>query len=849
MKQLIGITSAIMFMLCCLTGGHAVAQEQSFDVEAYQQFLATHQDMQGSEILSDYPASLFRAATSSPAMQAQYLDSIAIKYELTPDELDLISENGFMVTERLTEKTFEKAYASIWEKDLPVFISTDAILHAVHMSYDNILMMTEKYYLIPLLSDLLGDLYAETAELQRTYGTDPAMQPMLTDVDVYIAVARALLNEKVVTRYPESLPIVNELLGLIGGESPSQYKLFSSTPRAVDFSQFTVRGHYTKEEVLGRYFRSMIWLGRTELMLTKPVQHDVPEQTDEDIQRQIIDAYLLAEILTSSGAENMLAKMDELLESLVGESDNVKVSHLEALQQEIGFAAASDLLDMSVVENFQRVLKDKPFAGQRINSQILMSNPFNPEQLKPPSAFLLLGQRFIIDSYVFWNVVYDRILYGGKKIRRMLPSSMDALFALGNDAAGQFLQDDLARYPYAANLAALRYLVDSYDDEFWNASLYNTWLHSIRALNPPANIEELPDFMQTAAWWQQKMNTQLASWAQLRHDNLLYAKQSYTGGVSCSYPEGYFEPFPEFYARLGTFARKSEQTFSEIEKLRWLGMYFNSMALTMDTLETIAGKEIHRTPLTAQEQTFLKSPLYELGICGIDFSGWYIRLFFQESSDTEDYITADVHTAPTDAAGSPVGWVYHVGTGKINLGVITAPSRNGELTAYVGPMLSFYEHVTTNFTRLTDELWKETITKNPYPRPSWVNSYLADASGRRREAGPRLMTVMTGTQRPPAALPRTAALEQNYPNPFRSGAETVFRFSVDGAAAGIVTLAVFDAAGRRVRTLLQRDLPGGTYFVRWDGMDDQGAAIPAGVYLYTLLRGGERHSNRLVVIK
>ena len=57
------------------------------------------------------------------------------------------------------------------------------------------------------------------------------------------------------------------------------------------------------------------------------------------------------------------------------------------------------------------------------------------------------------------------------------------------------------------------------------------WLNSIRKLNPPKDRSALPQFMQTAAFWQEKLNTQLSSWAQLRHDNLLYAKQSYTGGV------------------------------------------------------------------------------------------------------------------------------------------------------------------------------------------------------------------------------------------------------------------------------------------------------------------------------
>ena len=60
--------------------------------------------------------------------------------------------------------------------------------------------------------------------------------------------------------------------------------------------------------------------------------------------------------------------------------------------------------------------------------------------------------------------------------------------------------------------------------------------------------------MQTAAWWQHKMNSQLSSWTELRHDNLLYAKQSYTGGIICSYPYSYVEPVPEFFNSISVLA-------------------------------------------------------------------------------------------------------------------------------------------------------------------------------------------------------------------------------------------------------------------------------------------------------
>jgi hypothetical protein len=428
----------------------------------------------------------------------------------------------------------------------------------------------------------------------------------------------------------------------------------------------------------------------------------------------------------------------------------------------------------------------------------------------------------------------------------MLPSSMDALFALGNDASAQFLQDEFTRYPYATNLASLRYLVDSYGKDFWSASLYNSWLHAIRALNIPDEIESLPPFMQTAAWWQQKMNTQLASWAQLRHDNLLYAKPSYTGGVSCSYPDAYIEPFPEFYRRLAAFARKAGEVYRNLSWQSGIAPFFDGMASTMDTLQTIAGKEIRNASLNDAERSFAKSLLYLRGICGLQFDGWYFRLFYGSESPEEDYVTADVHTAPTDAGGAPVGWVYHVGTGRINLGVLIAPSETGTPTAFVAPMLSFHEHVTTNFERLTDEDWEAMLDRSAFPRPAWTNNWLADAQGMSRLPGPSLMTMVTSVQSPAAAA--NVQLQESYPNPFHANSSTTIQFSLMKAAPG-AALGVFDLLGRRVRTLLRRDLSAGSYMSRWDGRDDAGLLLPSGSYMLILDANGQRSSGFVVLLR
>jgi hypothetical protein len=162
---------------------------------------------------------------------------------------------------------------------------------------------------------------------------------------------------------------------------------------------------------------------------------------------------------------------------------------------------------------------------------------------------MLFGQRFVIDSYVTGSVVFDRILYNGEKICRLFPLPRCS-FSLGNDASAQLLVSELNAYHYSPNLSALRYLIDSYEPEFWKSTLYNSWLGLLRNMNPPEDKNALPGFMQTGAYWQQKMNTQLSSWAQLRHDNLLYAKQSYSGGTVCSFPYSYVEPFPGLYNNL-----------------------------------------------------------------------------------------------------------------------------------------------------------------------------------------------------------------------------------------------------------------------------------------------------------
>lgn len=97
--------------------------------------------------------------------------------------------------------------------------------------------------------------------------------------------------------------------------------------------------------------------------------------------------------------------------------------------------------------------------------------------------------------------------------------------------------------------------------------------------------------------------------------------------------------------------------------------------------------------------------------------------------------------------------------------------------------------------------------------------------------------VAEGAPPPPAAVMRP-----NSPNPF--GASTSLRFGL--ARAGAARVDLFDVQGRRVRALFDGALDAGDHALTWDGRDDRGAPVAAGVYLARLSAGGATSVTRVV---
>jgi hypothetical protein len=266
----------------------------------------------------------------------------------------------------------------------------------------------------------------------------------------------------------------------------------------------------------------------------------------------------------------------------------------------------------------------------------------------------------------------------------------------------------------------MRVLVDAHPAEFWQDNLYNRWLVSLRELSPGktlANTTGLPQIAQTEAWGRRLLNTQLASWAELRHDTLLYAKQSYTGGASCQFPKAYVDPYPGFYTRIAEFAEHGVAMAATLDFSKNPGLatqvpnYFQTLRDVSKMLGEMAQNERDGIPLTQAHLDFInQAVVVQLG-CGDPegSSGWYSKLFFDNyQSVHEDPTIAAVHTQPTDEAGNFDGRVLHVGTGLPRLMVVTADPC-GTPQAYVGLASSYFEQVTENFERKTDEEWQQDL--------------------------------------------------------------------------------------------------------------------------------------------
>lgn len=662
-----------------------------------------------------YPVAFEPAPAYDPTTLAG-LDTLqASGLALSDAEEQALTQKGFVISAAHAFPTFAYGYSSIYAQDLPVYISADSILEGLHRSYDRLLESVEGSSLESELQLLLDGMRAELAG-----GTGAELgSDVQADVDTYLTVAATLLegDELEPVAGASATDIANFVALATTASGPADVNLFGEVRASEDFSQFAPRGHYTDSTALEQYFRATMWLGRIDLRLleTQPDGSRV-------FNRRQLDDMLLLHALVTSALQPHFDTVDGAVRVFVGEPDYMQLSQVGSLLADVGAATLADAAAVSD-QTFEQAVIQGNYGAQRIASHIMVDGLGSTGTLPPTVSFALLGQRYVIDSNVFSNLVYDRV--GGGAIKRMLPNPLDVAFTVfQNDQAATLLVPELTQYPYAPDLAAMRLLVDAHPADFWQESLYNGWLSALQELSPGAiahgsGAAPLPATFQSEPWGRRLLSTQLASWAELRHDTLLYAKQSYSSAGQCSFPDGYVDPYPDFYAKLVDFAALGKATVVPLlASNNIMAMdatsYFDNLSDVATRLHDMAELELTGAPFTEDMLDFLNDAVTVMDICGENFTdGWYGKLFLTRADAAVfDPTVADVHTEPTDADGNPVGNVLHVGTGDARLMVVAVDTCSGP-HVYTGLASSYQELTLPNFQRLDDATWATMVEDQP----------------------------------------------------------------------------------------------------------------------------------------
>ena len=702
-----------------------LSAEDAAELAAIQREYAATEDLGTDELLDRHELPLASGVSYDPAAAAG-LPLIQDSYlALDADELATLGQHGFVISERKTFPTFVYGYETIYVEDLPLFVSADSILHAVHQSFDSLLVSIERESLIPALTRFLNRARARL----RDGGAEAFGAEARADADLYLAVASSLLSGTL--QPPVAGADECEILKFwdaIQAEEGWDVRRLFGVQRIFDFSQFTVRGHYTDDEELGRYFQALMWLGRIDFRLLE-TQADATQV----LHRRQLEAALALRSLIDEPAWQDWQRIDRTVGMFMGEHDSMTLPQLDELLRDLGDLRPDELAKATDAEIAEALVAGR-YGIQRISSHIMVNALPAGNTLPLSSIFLLFGQRYIADSHVFSNVVYDRVAH---KPFRMMPDPLDVAFAaLGNDQALGLLEPQLREYSYAPELSRMRALIESHPETYWQDNLYNRWISALRALSPTDEALDpagsgLPEVAGTEAWGRRLLSTQLGAWAELRHDTLLYAKQSYTAAPTiCEYPDVYVEPYPEFFAAMLAFAEHGARFVSEIglEAESSPARYFTRLAEAMAILRDMAAHQRTGAPHSPEHIEFINRAIRTKsagGGCGpyttaSDADGWYADLFLEPADKVAyDPNVADVHTQPADENGAPVGRVLHAGTGQPRLMVVTVETCSGP-KAYAGLATSYFERITTDFHRLTDEEWaQELVTATPEDVP-WM---------------------------------------------------------------------------------------------------------------------------------
>jgi len=636
----------------------------------------------------------------------------------TDAQREALETNGFVVVPQAYEQ-IHQIYRDAYRADVPAFVTTDALLHSFHILYDYALRLAEKAHFIANLDTLNGAMLA-AAEADFAATTGPVQEAARQNL-AFFAVATRLLTPD--AGVPASVQdVVQQELALIDA-----HQGFVESPifgYKEDYSQYVPRGHYTRNADFERFFRTMMWYGRMSFHLA---DRDDPEAARRETRGALLIVRALCETQIGDGpALDVWERIYEPTAFFVGTADDLTVYDYAEVARQVygGLPDPGALADDAQLQRFIDTARERrapAIVGGWVTDE---EDPTEVTQ-----GFRFMGQRFIPDSYIFQQLVYDNVEeYQGSGVPftmsltdrvRVFPRGLDVPAALASARALEILADggDTNYVGYDEQLDKVRREFAALPEAQWIANLYWNWLYTLRPLLEVKG-PGYPYFMQSPAWVDKDLHTWLASWTELRHDTILYAKQSYSGIVTSitEPPGGYVEPQPWVYARLSALTAQMQAGLSHRGLLHGeMAMKLNTMEQLLLTLKTISEKELRGESLSEEEYAVIRN---------IGDTLEYLTTFSDEvegeitsAADDRMAIIADVHTDPNTSQ------VLEEGVGDA-FPIYVVVLVEGQQVVTLGGVFSYYEFKQPMSDRLTDEAWQ---AMEPKPaRPAWTQSFVVE---------------------------------------------------------------------------------------------------------------------------
>jgi len=629
-----------------------------------------------------------------------------------------------------------------------VFITSDFLLHSFHVFLDRTFQSIEETQFQPKLLTLSNQLYqASLSEYKKA--NHPQVKASFARLSGFFLVPKVILEtslpiktgdqfsytppdqvetqekadqeadkeEKILANlegYKSQIPQdlyqkVKEEIELINqAEGARLSPIFGEfkPDQPEDYTQYKPRSHYYKNSVLRSYWKAMIWYGRNGFIV----------KSDE----LILDAVNQTILLT--GNQEALKLWENIYLPtvfFVGKSDDLTVyDYQEATNQVYGKSPKFEkIVEEQKFAKFKEKVKE--MASPQIQSSIVFIMPDKPtkeEVLEDTKSFRFMGQRFIPDSYIFSYLTQGDEAPDKETGQKLppIPTALMPMSIFGSNLAQTHLDSwILEKAPDSDKVipkkqTELEEMFDKLTPEDWTQNLYWSWLHTLKSLFVEFS-KGYPMFMQNTAWNTKDLNTALGSWTELRHDTLLYAKQSYAelgGGAPDEevppVPKGYVEPNLVFLNRIIGLAEmtkdglETNQVLPEEQKVKLEGLteYFKFY-------REIAKKELQNQPISDDEFEKLRVSPAQINHALTPPS---YSLSLMRARDARAGLIADVHTATT----MKVQEILYEATGIPNLIFVAVKDINGtRLTR--GLTYSYFEFTRPFGERLSDVDWQEII--------------------------------------------------------------------------------------------------------------------------------------------